>query len=323
MARVKGIAVSNLEGRIGNVVFRNRQGVNVASQRPAAVKNPQTRPQQTQRMVFNTLVQAYSTLKTICDHSFEGVTYGAKSQAFFMKQNHIALRSEEANGNASYVFKGNPAFIPNYYLVSKGSLASPAYDVVKKKDNPVGFGDNSIALQVTFPEAVTQATLTFRQLLDALNVEKGEQLTIVAVEAQEGMYIPNTAYAQPSHTVMHVMRLVFSATAADSVLAFSGTSLNPEIFASKSIERRWKITMEKNVLEILGPVVPDMTLCIAMCMIRSRKSGDKWLRSTEYFKVMTGDLYEIDSDTLSGSVPEIAVRTYDPTDPYYLNNAIV
>ena len=46
-------------------------------------KNPRTNGQMAQRMIFATVASAYSMMKAICDHSFEGVQYGAKTQQVF------------------------------------------------------------------------------------------------------------------------------------------------------------------------------------------------------------------------------------------------
>ena len=46
-----------------------------------------------QRMIFATIVAAYARMKSITDHSFEGVAYGAKSQQKFMSENLKRLRA--------------------------------------------------------------------------------------------------------------------------------------------------------------------------------------------------------------------------------------
>ena len=116
MAVIKGTFSTNLKGRVGSVVYRNRNGVNVASQIPASVKNPQSILQQKQRMKFNSVSQAYSCLKSIVDHSFEGVTYGAPSMAKFMKDNALL-----------YTIEG-----PHHGMVAKNNKAIPQGNVPSK-----------------------------------------------------------------------------------------------------------------------------------------------------------------------------------------------
>ena len=112
MAIIKGTFGTNLRNRVGQVVYRNRGGVNIASARPASVKNPRTAAQMKQRMVFTTVQSAYKKMREIVDHSQEGVTYGAKTMASFMKMNLIELGKNYANG--AFCLKGNSNSIAPY-----------------------------------------------------------------------------------------------------------------------------------------------------------------------------------------------------------------
>ena len=96
--------MTRLAGKVGNVVYRNRGGQNIASEKPATVKNPRSNAQQRQRMVFATVSAAYSAMKEICDHSFEGITYGADNMAEFMRRNLSIMKSRTKSFNS----KGNP-----------------------------------------------------------------------------------------------------------------------------------------------------------------------------------------------------------------------
>ena len=88
MGKIEGIFATNISGKVGNVVFRKNGKQNIVSQRPASVKNPRTDMQQRQRAYIKTVSSAYSVLRPICDHSFEGVAYGADSMNFFKKENY-------------------------------------------------------------------------------------------------------------------------------------------------------------------------------------------------------------------------------------------
>lgn len=66
-----------------------------------------------------TALHAYSTLREICDHSFEDLAYGQKSMNYFVSENARMIRSAAPNVNLS-VFKGNS--ISNAYIIAKGSL---------------------------------------------------------------------------------------------------------------------------------------------------------------------------------------------------------
>ena len=77
-----------------------------------------------------TALRGYSALKEICDHSFEGITYGQKSMNFFVAENARMIRSTAPNVNLS-LSKGNS--VSNAYIISKGSLKGPV--IVADKDS--------------------------------------------------------------------------------------------------------------------------------------------------------------------------------------------
>ena len=65
--------------------------------RAEVVKNPQTEKQMVQRIILNTIAQAYSRMSPITDHSFEGIQTGQASMSFFMHRNMDSLRQKVAN----------------------------------------------------------------------------------------------------------------------------------------------------------------------------------------------------------------------------------
>ena len=71
-----------------------------------------------------TAMRGYSALKEICDHSFEGVTYGQKSMNYFIAENARMIRAAAPKVNLS-LSKGNS--VSNAYIISKGSL--PAINI--------------------------------------------------------------------------------------------------------------------------------------------------------------------------------------------------
>ena len=87
MAVINGTFVTKLTGSVGNVTYRVSNGQNIASEKAVNVKNPRTYAQQLQRMRMTTISAAYSAMKAICDHSFEGYTYGSRNMNVFMSEN--------------------------------------------------------------------------------------------------------------------------------------------------------------------------------------------------------------------------------------------
>ena len=77
--------------------------------------------QMKQRAIMATALRGYSALKEICDHSFEGITYGQKSMNYFVAENARMIRSAAPDVNLS-LSKGNS--VSNGYIIAKGSLPS-------------------------------------------------------------------------------------------------------------------------------------------------------------------------------------------------------
>ena len=93
--------------------------------------NPRTQGQLIQRIVMTTVQNAYSTMKPICDHSFEGMKKGSDTMSYFMKRNIASAREAisrmQSEGVQFYdMFNflplGAKGFAPNQYVLSMGSL---------------------------------------------------------------------------------------------------------------------------------------------------------------------------------------------------------
>lgn len=122
--------MGTLKGKLGETVAMRRNGKQVVRAYISNPKNPNSQKQQVQRMVQATAAQAYSAMKKICDHSFEGVQVGQKSMSYFMSKNMDYLRASIAansdgtliNATADFVRKGVNLPVLNKYVVGKGTL---------------------------------------------------------------------------------------------------------------------------------------------------------------------------------------------------------
>ena len=94
--------------------------------RVTEVKNPRSSMQMSQRAVMATVLKAYSAMKDICNHSFEGVPYGQKTMNTFISENINMIRKDVPNVNLSE-WKGEA--VQNSYLISRGSLPSVSYSI--------------------------------------------------------------------------------------------------------------------------------------------------------------------------------------------------
>ena len=111
------------KGSTKSLTFQVLNGKQITKDRVYNVKNPQSLAQMKQRALMATAVTAYGNLKSICDHSFEGVEVGAKSMAVFIRENIKNLANNVPDINVTE-YKSS-IFVSNPYIISKGSLNAP------------------------------------------------------------------------------------------------------------------------------------------------------------------------------------------------------
>lgn len=163
-------------GKVGSLVFARQDGQQIVRSRAEVVRNPQTEAQMIQRILLNTVAQAYSNMSELCDHSFEGFAPGQKSMSFFMQKNLNALRQriaqEVANGSflsEIYEFSpiGSSILVSNAYLISKGTL--PTVGVT--------------SVDTDWEMGLTLSANTYQAILQDYGLQRGDQLTFVALTA--------------------------------------------------------------------------------------------------------------------------------------------
>ena len=155
-------------GSTKTLTFSVYNGKQVTKDRVTDVRNPRSSMQMKQRAIMATALRGYSSLKEICDHSFEGITYGQKSMNYFVAENARMLRAAAPNVNLS-LSKGNS--VSNAYIISKGSL--PSVEVVANSTDLLFEIKKTLAANFTFGDfmAAFGATMvgdmmTFINLVD-------------------------------------------------------------------------------------------------------------------------------------------------------------
>ena len=109
------------KGSTKSLTFSVYNGKQVTKDRVTQVKNPRSNMQMSQRAVMSTVLKAYSSMKDICNHSFEGIPYGQKTMNTFISENINMIRKEIPSVNLSE-WKGKA--VPNSFMISRGSLPS-------------------------------------------------------------------------------------------------------------------------------------------------------------------------------------------------------
>lgn len=230
------IIVGELTGsrkKLGATVYQKGRDGKTIARRYVVPKNPQTAPQMAQRILFGTITQASKFMKAVIDHSFEGVSKGAKSVNHFCKLNVPVLRAAAAHdfdekpvAKDCTVFvttKGVTALIPNKYCISDGSLSAPRLAVKLGDNNKLNLVGGSLPAT-----AVTKVTvegddfygLTLGEIIRGIFglSETNEQLTLCAIarSAEEYMYSYNGESSegyQIPYTSFNARRLVFNPAA--------------------------------------------------------------------------------------------------------------
>lgn len=303
MGIVKGIFASNISGKVGNVVFRKNGKANVVSQRPANVKNPRSDLQQRQRAFIKSVAAAYSVLRPICDHSFEGVPYGGQSMNYFNKINYSLVSAQERG-----VLKNSSDVVVDVnFIVSKGSI-------MWNSDTGVNGQIASLAAYMAANNITNIEELTFAQLLQALNIKKGDQLTVINVSRKGRSYSFGDVTQESS--AIYFARYILESddddakafvkqTGSDTVYILNASILgeNTQFNANAVLTCDGKGVI--TVANIKGSA-PNMYTAIV-----SRKNADKWLRSTA----------ELKSDDSQEDGILAVLPSYYPTDERYLNNA--
>ena len=275
-------------GKLGDVVLYRQNGQQMSRPRVRVVKNPRTSGQQIQRMIQATIAYAYAGLKTIVDHSFEGVQYGGKSMNYFMKRNMDALRSQVIaadNGvdiSARFAAPNIRVLYPNEYVVSNGSLppfATPTGNII----NPT-----TLTPGLSFPYSLPE-NATFGDLMAALGASVGEQLTFLFLNVdKDGNDVVATINDEKAYaSALAVRRLKFLDSYTERTLETRLSTLTEEQFhalfdgAVSDLDITFAQNAQTNSVYFTVPSFKNKRVVYGGCCIRSQKNGESWLRSPQ------------------------------------------
>lgn len=196
-------------GSIGDITLSHYAGQQIARARNRNPRNNRTAPQMIQRVIMKTTSVAYSFLKDICDHSFEGKSQGTECQSRFAQRNIAMFRTEMGNVFAGgfagsldtelalnqYNFSKKDDFRPeiNRYIVSEGSLEQIGARVYGTTV------DNNVCI-IPFKRALTNNLhydydqFTYADLLYALKLHQGDQLTLLALGCDDFYSVDETLF---------------------------------------------------------------------------------------------------------------------------------
>ena len=170
----KQVGIYQYKGRLGEAVgFGGRRGMNHVRVRTMP-RNPRTAAQSIQRMIAATCSVSMSYLTEILSNSIQGKSTGQPTLDIIRSTWMNMLRSEDCGqvpSTHSYNPIGTKLFMPNKYLLSRGTLGSPSFSIETESEGlNASFKLNSKPLG-------TMDDGRFSQMF--LGVELGYQITIV------------------------------------------------------------------------------------------------------------------------------------------------
>ena len=307
MAVVNGIMGGGLSGSVGKVTFRKGvKGETIASQKAEKVLNPQTEDQAYQRMCMNTAMKAYSAMKEICNHSFEGVQYGQKSMSLFIQENLYGIKYGFAGvsqvlhfGFTAKGIMGNVA--PRPFLISKGTLKDPS-GILKWS---VGEIQWSIWKKIT-------------------GMKEGDQLTIVGFVSNVNLNEYDEDVQVPFKFTYR--RYKFKDVIEDNVVVISGDvyqDFNSDVLQDVEEEGDTNLALiSTNISDSeykLNVHYSDATVN-AFAFIVSRNVNGVWKRSTANLR---WDVETAGIGSLFQYAEQEVIKTYGATPRKFLNNAKV
>ena len=271
-------------------------------------RNPKTDKQTIQRIIMNTVINAYSLMKKICDHSFEGQQAGRITMGYFVKQNvQIAREAIARMQNQGVDFYqmfnfnllGERKFVANQYQVSMGSLPQI----------PVQY-DQDLGL---FIPGITNPNATYQDICDALGLVRGDQLTFLLVGKGANQSVDQFAFARvildPTDPETHL-----PVPMDTPFLVGSNVSVNCPSVRNEGVVKFVIDAELGGMLYLNGGALRQS----AGAVIASRQSGEDWLRSTAYL------VYAENNDHSLGEAMDAAINganTIYASNARYLNNA--
>ena len=318
MAKV-GFWLRNANGKLAGATLYQQNGETVMRE-VVSPSNPKTERQILQRIIMHTIMQSYSKMKEICDHSFESIKKGQDTMSYYMKQNVQFAREKVAQMQAdgvdfydmyNFVPLGMKGFTPNQYQVAMGSL--PTITCAFPSD------DDADVNKILVP-AIAKAAPTYQDVADALGLQRGDQLTFLIIFATSSL-------ADFGQNEFKFSRVILDPIDPDTHLQLpmttpflDGTSINKPSFRNENTgDLRFAVSTTDDNKFKFGSAKTG--IIVSGCVIASRQVNNNWLRSTTYmtYRGNLGVVYSL-GDCMDAAANGAATTLYTPSEQY-LNNA--
>lgn len=295
-------------GSLGDTIFYRMNGEQMSRIRNRRPYNPRTDSQMANRTIVANLSQAYSGMLDIVDHSYEGIPYGRKTMAAFLKENSSIARDAalaELEG-CTWMPKNIqlPPVLP--YKMSSGRLPRQSYKwSLVAGENEDSYPD-SIYFETPLGKTEEDAWNKPNTFFQKLNLKKGEMLTICfLLGSTEENRDKEPIYIKTRFVYCRIKRLneVISATASGNPLSSNYIDVRKSFLSidNWTWEQPWNVKSQfvtdigsdQNKRLKLTPIVSDdssLSWIMAFCVIKSAQvtnvHGRKvWQRSTEQMRL--------------------------------------
>lgn len=269
-------------------------------------KNPKTANQVLQRVLVNTVSQAYSALRTIACHSFQGKTEGAQCMAEFQKQNLSYFRQraasvpeEQLSAFVNFVPVGQKGIRPARFIMSEGTLPRVPMAITPS----------------TYHAVLSLSANTYAAVINDYDLKRGDQLTFVVIEessAQAGEYIAKYA---------RVILDPRDAEGNEAPLSSTFIANNAINLPNSKNEGNFGLLTFTEGTGVEFSMKNGATTCAVGCIV-SRLDGEEWKRSNCQLVVSEGAIGEY-GISLARAIQVSRERTsiYMTDANQYLDNA--
>lgn len=276
-------------GKVGDVVFSRQNGEQITRARNRAPRNPQSALQMLQRVIMKTSSAAYSMLKPICDHAFQGYQTGTPNQSRFAELNVAIMRnqmrdainsgdSEEILTSQEYNFNGKADSLPAFreYQVSEGTIALPEVSC-----------KSGLSIRAVGASAITGGP-TYQDMCDALGLQKGDQLTFIFMTGDDSNDAETYTY-----NGIKVARVILEPADGDMTKKFldgqdgltghvnAPNAKNEGVCSFSFSSNKMSITLDS-----LESAADSTHTLFAGTVIASRLTGGVWERSTSFLHLI-------------------------------------
>lgn len=272
-------------GSTKSLTFSVYRGQQVTKDRVSEVANPQSSMQMKQRLLVPLVASARSTLKTLVDHSFEGMAYGDASLKEFSRLN----LQKDALKVASYVPKGAMDSGLANFIISRGSLPVQSVEADGEVTESGGFSSVKATSLVApgAPSSPYQSTKLTKEMVDAIlaknpTLQRGDQLTFLICFAAGRYNYPVNASenAKAHYHNFCISRLILDETVENNWrYQVAEKSLQDGYMQLKCFD-------DANFTFSAALYDPAVDTIEAACVILSRKDGNNWRRSSQRLNVL-------------------------------------